>query len=214
MILLIGGEKGGSGKSTIATNLAVAFMQHGKDVMLLDADSQMTAARWSDRRNQAGLPAIHSAQKTGDIAHTVIDLATRYDIVIIDAGGHDSKELRTGMIVCDFMMIPVRASQADLETMPHVDELIAMARTINNKILASAILSMAPTNPQIKEAAEAREFFAEFENFGVAETIIRDRKIFRDALLAGKGVVEMHGVKARNEIDSLCSEITEATRNV
>ena len=54
MIVLIGGEKGGTGKSTIATNLAAYLANRSDDVVLLDADSQATAKRWVERRNNSG----------------------------------------------------------------------------------------------------------------------------------------------------------------
>ena len=54
MILLLGGEKGGTGKSTLATNLAAWLAVQGRDVILVDTDVQRTAANWVDRRNQIG----------------------------------------------------------------------------------------------------------------------------------------------------------------
>lgn len=55
MIFLIAGEKGGVGKSTIATNLAVYLAHQGVDVVLLDTDGQATASRFVERRDEAGI---------------------------------------------------------------------------------------------------------------------------------------------------------------
>jgi cellulose biosynthesis protein BcsQ len=75
MILLIGAEKGGVGKSTIASNLAVHLAGQGVDVVLLDTDTQATCARFVERRNEAGLvPNIHCMQRTGDVAPALRDL--------------------------------------------------------------------------------------------------------------------------------------------
>ena len=52
MNILIASAKGGVGKSTLATNLAVYLAHEGEDVMLLDADLQATSKRWADRRNE------------------------------------------------------------------------------------------------------------------------------------------------------------------
>lgn len=207
MIILIGGEKGGTGKSTIATNLAVQLALEGRDVILLDADPQGTASKWVGRRNEQGLTVVHSAQKTGDIYKTTLDLGQRYEYVIIDAGGRDSKELRTGMVAADKMFIPIRASQADLETLPHVDELIGLARGMNQELQVFALLSMAPSNPLINEVAEAQELLQEFEEIKLSPSIIRDRKVYRDAMLAGKGVVELANSQAKAEIQLLCDEV-------
>ncbi|MEO6825105.1 MAG: division plane positioning ATPase MipZ [Nitrosospira sp.] len=207
MILLIGGEKGGTGKSTIATNLAVQLAIEGRDVMLLDADPQGTASKWIERRNEQELPVVHCTQKLGDIYKTAIDLGQRYEYVIVDAGGRDSKELRTGMVAADKMYIPIRASQADLETLPHVDELVGLARGMNENLQVFALLSMAPSNPLTNEVQEAQELLEQFAELKLSQSIIRDRKVYRDAMLAGKGVVEMNNSQAKAEIQLLCNEV-------
>lgn len=207
MIVLVGAEKGGVGKSTQATNLAVHLAIVGIDVVLLDTDSQATCARFVERRNEAGiLPAINCIQRTGDVSAALRDLANRYQVVIVDAGGRDSKELRTAMSVANLLLTPIRASQADLETLPKVNELVGLARGFNPALEAYAVLSMAPSNPRTGEVEEARELLAEFDQLQLAENVIRDRKVYRDALLAGKGVVEMDNGQAKAEIQLLAQE--------
>lgn len=207
MIVLVGGEKGGAGKSTLASNLAVVMASRGVDVMLLDADPQGTASKWIARRNEAGLPVIHNAQKTGEVLATAKDLARRYELVIIDAGGRDSKELRSAMVAADMMVMPLQASIADLETLERMSEVIRMVRSINSGLAVKAVVTRAPTNPSITEVAEAREMLAEFPEIELARGIIRDRKIYRDALLEGRGVVEMDNGKARAEVQLLVDEL-------
>jgi chromosome partitioning protein len=210
MILLIGAEKGGVGKSTIASNLAVHLASEGIDVVLLDTDTQATCARFVERRNEAAtVPELHCVQRTGDVAPALRDLATRYQVVIVDAGGRDSKELRTAASVANLMLTPVRASQADLETLPKVNELIGLARGFNPELQAYAVLSMAPSNPMIREVDDARDLLADFDQLQLANTVIRDRKVYRDALLAGRGVVEMDNGQAKAEIQLLAQEFFE-----
>lgn len=209
MIVLIGGEKGGTGKSTVATNLAVWLAREGKDVLLLDADIQATSKRWVDRRNERDeqLPVVHCAQALGDVFKPARDYAQRYQEVVIDAGGRDSKELRTAMVAADFLYVPIQASQPDLETMDHVNELVALARGMNPNLRAFALISRAPSNPMINEVREAQGFLADFAELQMANTFIRDRKIYRDAMLEGKGVVEMNNSKAKAEVQLLGQEI-------
>ena len=52
MVILIGGEKGGTGKTTLATNLAALRAQSGKDVLLLDTDVQASASYWAQIRDE------------------------------------------------------------------------------------------------------------------------------------------------------------------
>ncbi|MFC0402552.1 division plane positioning ATPase MipZ [Paraburkholderia rhizosphaerae] len=210
MILLIAAEKGGVGKSTIGTNLAVHLAHGGVDVVLLDTDGQATAARFVERRDEAGItPAVPCVQRTGDVASTLRDLANRYQVVVVDAGGRDSREMRSAMAVANLLLVPTKASQADLETFSKINELIGLARGLNPELKAVALLSIAPTNPVIREVEDARELLAEFAQLELADTIIRDRKVYRDALLAGKGVIELDNSQARAEIQLLAQEFFE-----
>lgn len=203
MIVLVGGEKGGSGKSTVASNLAT-WLAFERDVILLDADKQMTSKKWTDRRNEAGLqPVVHVAQAVGDVSRPAKDLAGRYQEVVIDAGGRDSKELRSALVVADILIVPLKASAPDLDTMEHVNELVSLARGLNPGLKAYALLSMAPSNPLVTEVADAKQFLVDFAELELAPVVIRDRKAYRDAILAGQGVVEGPNGQAKAEIQLL-----------
>lgn len=206
-IVMIGGEKGGTGKSTTATNLAVHLKLEGIDVMLLDADKQGTSYKFVDRRDKLDLPRIPCVQKLGNIYNTAIDISKRCEVLIIDAGGRDSPELRSGMVAADVLYTPIKASVADLETLPTVDELVTTARAMNPELQAYALLCLAPSNPMINEVEEAQDLLVNFPNLKLSGCIIRDRKAFRDALLEGRGVVEMRNGQAKAEIQLLAQEI-------
>ncbi|MDA8094888.1 MAG: AAA family ATPase [Betaproteobacteria bacterium] len=210
MILLVGGEKGGTGKSTAATNLAVWCALEGMNVILLDADSQGTSRNWNDRRQQAGLPNIPCQAGTGNIFNHVQDLAKLYEHVIIDAGGRDSKELRSAAVVADIWYTPVQASQPDLETLAKVRELAQQAQAMNQALSIHAFVTRAPTHPNIDELAEAKNLIADFPDFPelqLADSVIFERKVYRDAMIEGRGVIETGNSKAKAEIQLLAQEI-------
>lgn len=214
MVILFGAEKGGTGKTTTATNIAVELACRGVDVMLIDTDKQESASKWIERRNAArasgqSLPEVHCTQKFGEVYQTIRDLERRYQIIIVDAGGRLSKELSTAMVAADRMYVPLQASQADLETLPKMVELIDQARSFNPSLEVRALLTRAPSNPMINEVAEAQELLKEFPELILSQNIIRDRKVYRDALAAGRGVVEMTNSQAKAEIQLLCDEILE-----
>ena len=208
MIVLLGGEKGGTGKSTLATNLAVWLAKKGVDVILVDTDRQRTSSHWVNRRNQAAdLPQVHCSEKYGNTFDTIRDLARRYDQVIVDAGGRDSEELRTALVAANLLYCPLKASQPDLETSVHMNELVKLARGMNQGLKAFGIISMGPTNPAIHEAQEAKEILTELPEFTLSEVIIRERKVYRDAMAEGRGVAELGNAKATAEIEQLAREI-------
>jgi chromosome partitioning protein len=208
MILLLGGEKGGTGKSTVAVNLAVWLAREGADVVLIDTDPQRTASHFVDRRNALdGLPVVHCAEKHGNVFDTVRDLGKRYEQVIVDAGGRDSEELRTALVASHVVYCPLKASQPDLETSVHMNELVKLARGMNPDLQARLVISMGPTNPVIHEAQEAQELLEELTEFRLSEVVVRDRKVYRDAMAEGRGVIEMTNEKAAGEIEALAKEI-------
>lgn len=210
MKILIGAEKGGAGKSTLSANLAVFLAHSGADVVLVDTDTQRSAANFVERRVDAGItPQIHCVQKTGDLGSTLRDLSARYQVLVIDAGGRDSKELRTALSVADLLLSPMQASQLDLETLPKMNELVGLARGFNPNLQAYAVLFRAPSNPLTREVEEARALLADFPEFRLADTVIRDRKVYRDAMLQGRGVIEMDNGQARAEIQLLGGEFFE-----
>lgn len=208
MIVLLGGEKGGTGKSTLATNLAAWLAQQGQDVILVDTDIQRTAANWIDRRNQVtGVPVIHCTERRGNVFHALRDLAKRYEQVVVDAGGRDSEELRTALVAAHKVYVPLKASQPDLETSLHMNELIQLARGMNPALEARVLVCMAPTNPSIRETAEAHELLAELPELKPSAVTICERKVYRDAMAEGRGVSELGNAKAKEEIEALVKEI-------
>lgn len=208
MIILIGSQKGGCGKSTTAVNICAALANNGKDIVLVDADRQCTAANWAlDRSSNEGLPVVHCIQKYENIRDTLLDLDGRYEYVIVDAAGRDSRELRTGMTAAQMLIVPFRPSQPDLDTLPNLQEIIIQAKDLNPDLQVFGLITMAPTNPVVHETDEAREYLQDYPEIQLLNTIIRDRKVYRDAMSDGLGVVEMGNQKASEEFLALMQEV-------
>jgi chromosome partitioning protein len=211
MILLIGGEKGGTGKTTIATNLAAMRAKVKKDTILIDTDKQSTASYWCFKREESGMyPRITSVQKFGKTVRTeVLALKEKYDDVIIDAGGRDSEELRGAMLVADIALIPLRPSQFDLWTLSRINDLVAEVKDINEKLRAFVCLNQLSANPVVKEANEAKEFFTDFQNISLAQSTICERISFRKAAILGASVLELEQKdnKAIDEMNQLYKEM-------
>lgn len=210
-ITLIGGEKGGTGKTTIATNLAAMRAVDGKDVLLVDTDPQGSASDWITIRDDADIkPRVASIQKFGKgLGRELEDLALRYEDIIIDAGGRDSVELRAAMTQADLLVTPVQASQFDLWTLRRLDDLVNQAGAINTKLKVLVLISRAPTHSSMTDAKEAGELVGDFENFHLAKSTIRDRASFRRAAGAGMSVIEFdpNNEKAVSEMQALYKEI-------
>ncbi len=211
-ITVFGGEKGGTGKTTLATNIAAMLAGHGKDVLLIDTDRQGTASLWATVRDEEELECrVSCVQKFGKgLPAQIRDLAERYDEIIIDAGGRDSLELRYAIGVADKVYIPVQPFQFDIWTIRQMDNLVEMARGLNAGLEANLVLNRVSTNPMVHEDRDTRDFISQenFQNLQLLQPMIRDRISFRKAARDGLSVVEFgQDRKAMVEIQELYEEI-------
>ena len=209
MILLLGGEKGGSGKICLAQNLAVWLQARGGDVLLLDADPQGTTADWAaERADQDDLKAIPVVQAHGNIRQTLLDLRSRYRQIVVDAGGADSEALRSAMTVATHMLIPFRPKRRDLKTLPKVENLARLATAVNPALIVRAVITQCPALPsQVQRILDAKEACA---SFGVQplEAITTARNIYDDADEDGRSVLESGAdSRAIEEIEMLAAEL-------
>jgi chromosome partitioning protein len=126
MIVLVGSEKGGVGKSTIAAHAAVRLAMTGKRTILIDADPQATSWAWaqSRKRHKPDAPQVDTEKMSGDIRPGIKNLASNYDHIVIDCGGADSAALRSGMLIAHRLIIPSKVARRDLETLKHVSTLV------------------------------------------------------------------------------------------
>lgn len=213
MIILIGGEKGGTGKTTLCTNLAAIRAKEGIDVLIVDTDKQGSASAWSATRDQNSLvKRVPCIQKFGtSIPAEIADLKNRYEDIIIDAGGRDSVELRAAMSVAQRIYIPIQASQFDVWTLGAMDSLVNQVKAFNNQLEAYVIINRASTNPSVSEAIEASEVLEDFDHIKLSKSVIRDRISFRKAARSGLSIYELQAqdFKANQEINLFLEEVFE-----
>ena len=197
MITLIGGEKGGTGKTTLCTNLAAMRARAGYDVLIIDTDRQATSNTWATIRGEEGIaPRVVCVQKHGKgLIEDVRDLGRRYDDILIDAGGQDSRELRSAMVIADKLFLPLQPSLADAWTLERMEELVQQAQVLNPDLDAFVALNRASTHSKVPETQDAIDLIKEFDFLRFSGVVLRDRVAFRRALGMGMSVLEYEAVR-------------------
>lgn len=209
MIIVIGGNKGGSGKTTIATNLAVALAQR-VEICMIDADPQRSAARWHQDRQQNRVdPYIMLIEKRDDIGETLARLSEKYAVLIVDVAGRNSRELLSSAMMADLIIAPHQASQFDLDTLEELALQTQRVRDINPNLRVCVLQAMASTNPVLREPERQAfcRFVSEFPEFELLETVSYFRKVYRDVAPQGKSVIESQNKQASGEILALINEL-------
>jgi len=186
MILTVGGEKGGVGKSTLAVHLAYMLSLSGRDPLLIDADPQGSTTNFTAARDERGAtPRLACVQKLGKgLAHDVRSLAGRYSDVVIDTGGRDTVELRLAMLVSERVLVPINCSAFNWWTLEKVDQLAGEAKLTNPDLATSVLLNRAPGNPQLRRrkilTATERLRSAAFVNLNTLDSFLVERTAFQD----------------------------------
>lgn len=188
MIIAVGNQKGGVGKSLIATNLATMFSNDGKEVMLVDSDPmQHTSLNWLADRPENLLP-IHGAYlPASNLLREAETLRKKYQIVIVDAGARLGEHVSAAVQISDMLVIPCRPSKSDLDStalfIDHVKESMSLRPGLRGGIL----LNQVQENTTI--AAVTRKQLETWD-FPIFDNVLGHRVSFAEAMWNGQGVTE------------------------
>lgn len=192
MIIVVGGIKGGSGKSTVATNLAVMCATEKQDVLLIDSDDQETASDFSILRNetQHEHPAYTCIKLTGAAVRTeTLRLANKYETIILDTGGRDTTSQRAALSVADILLVPFVPRSFDVWTLEKVGNLVAEIKTINPNLIAYTFINRA--DPKGQDNDDAAEVLKDTDALTFLNAPLGMRKAFSNAAATGLAVTEL-----------------------
>jgi chromosome partitioning protein len=206
MIIVSGGIKGGSGKSTAAANLAVIRAAQGRDVLLVDADDQETATDFTNLRKEREVPGPpYTCIKLTDAAvrTEILRLAPKYQDIIIDTGGRDTTSQRAALTVADLLLVPFVPRSFDLWTLETVAVLVDEMKTANPKLRAYTFLNKA--DPRGTDNDDTAKELCENQTLQFLDTPLGLRKAFSNAAAHGLAVTELRPAdpKATGEIMAL-----------
>jgi chromosome partitioning protein len=207
-VITIAQQKGGAGKTTLATHLALAWAGQGRKVALIDIDPQASLAAWHRLREErlgAGKSGIDFAAITGwRVAAEVERRARDHDIVLVDSPPHAETEARIAVRAAALVLVPVQPSPMDVwATKPTLE--LAKAE----KVPALLVLNRVPPRANLTE-----QMVALLGELGVpiAKTRIGNRVALAAAMSEGRGITEGSGGRAAEEFTALAKEILRRTK--
>jgi chromosome partitioning protein len=211
MLIVFGGIKGGSGKTTLATNVTVMRALEGKKVLLVDADEQGSSSDWAEHRESLGIETPWTTIKlAGSSVRTqLLKMKNDYDEIIVDVGGRDTTSQRAALTIADILIAPFQPRSLDVWTIGKLGSLLDEVKAVNPKLQAFTVVNRADS--QGSDNDSALEILRESENVKCLPILICQRKTFANAAAEGKGIVELkiQDKKAISEIKSLCDLIFE-----
>lgn len=200
-VITIAQQKGGSGKTTLAVNLAVALTRRGLRVALLDTDPQGSLGRWflmrRARLGDAGME-LSTASAWG-VAYECEKLRKNNDFIIVDTPPKVDADLRPALRAADLVLIPVSASHVDLWATEGVLDL-AEREAKPTTIVLNRTTTGSRLGHEVAAAAAALKA-------GVAKAQLGQRVVFAETLGLGLAAQERGKSAASAEVEALLGEI-------
>lgn len=207
-ILSVINEKGGSGKSTVATNLATALHRAGQRVVLVDADPQGTARDWRNASPEAAnLPPVVGIDRANMLQSSLKTLAGN-DILVVDAPAKANDMANAIIGASHIALVVIQPSGADLWASAATVKMIHAKRNLGGAIDAAFLVNRASQFTKLSRLVAAGDW-NEYE-LDQMNTTIGNRVAFAQALTDGLSVYDLADGQAKAEIDFVLKELGEA----
>ena len=205
-ILTLLGQKGGTGKTTLAIHLAVLAMASGRKTAIADIDPQQSALFWKKRRD-SGDPSVLGINAS-DLDQAITDLASAgTHLLIIDTAPHSRPDSLLAAKAADTILIPTRPAILDLEAIRRSVDIVKTAGG-NGAIVLNGCPYPGPGGERaiVTEARDALQVYG----LPVAPVALSNRVAFSHSLIDGRAVTEFEGTgKAASEISQLYKWLEE-----
>jgi chromosome partitioning protein len=208
IVVAVLNQKGGSGKTTIATNLACSLQMDGATVMLVDADPQGSARDWNEA-NEAGLiPVVGLDRET--LRKDLKAIWENYDWVVIDGAPQIARLSAAAVRAADFVLIPVQPSPYDIWACADLIDIVEARQEVTGGSPQAAFL----VSRAIKNTRLSGEVSSALEEYGlpVFKNGTTQRVAYPTTAAEGRTVIDHPESEAAREIIAIKNELKEFTR--
>jgi chromosome partitioning protein len=202
-VITVAQQKGGSGKTTIAANLAVALARAGHSVAVLDTDPQGSLGRWFMARREKGDPGLEFATASAwGVSYECDKLRKLHDFIIVDTPPKVDADLRPALRESNLVLVPVAASQVDVWA---TESILDLAR--RERRPAMVVLNRVKAGTRVLDEVVAAVAAMEVLQ---ARTSLGNRVVYAETLGQGKGVHEAGRGAWTAEVDGLMADVLAA----
>ena len=207
-VLSVLNQKGGVGKTTIATSIAMVLAQMGKRVLLIDADHQGSALDWRAARGESEAAFTVVGIPKDTIHKDIAALSRDYDWVVIDGPPRISSVAKSAIAASDMVVIPVQPSPYDVWAAKEIVDLITEVRVLKEDLKAVFAVNRKIVGTAIgRDVAKA---LADYPTIAVLNASVCQRVGFAESAGSGKTVLETEPRgAAAEEVRGLVAEIME-----
>jgi chromosome partitioning protein len=208
-VIAVLNQKGGSGKTTIATNLAHALQRDGNKVLLVDSDPQGSTRDWNEANGGNIIPVVGLDRET--LAKDLQAISQGYDLIVIDGAPQIAKLSAAAVKAADLVLIPVQPSPYDIWACADLVDIIAARHEVTDgKPKAVFVISRAIKNTKL--STEISNALTDY-NLPVLKAGTTQRVAYPTTASEGLTVFHDPSSDAAKEIDAIKKEVLEVLKH-